>query len=211
MTESILSILNPVHEPTVSEWMEIAKIKFENTTKHLYKDDFTMQGLIEKAIAIELMQRWEELTRGKWVFDEMPNAESKVDTDSGSFSLVKKFQPALLTKEMFVNSVEKPTDMYMGEQYYGAASDEYQAAQEKVLFEGFEIEHHYVRMSNVKSPIQFYPNDSTLLISGYRIYDVLVKKATLSDFITEISRYNRTATKPIEIKWTPNVIKKLLA
>jgi len=42
-----------------------------------------------------------------------------------------------LTKEMFINPLEEPTDMFQGEQYYGSMMDSFQEAEKKVILDGW--------------------------------------------------------------------------
>lgn len=87
MKTQILNILNKggAHIPTVSEWMEIAKIVEKSRMVYYY------------VCFHEIMQRFEELTRGK--FTEIHTSTNKYKIQ---FVGEKVWQPALLKKEMFV-------------------------------------------------------------------------------------------------------------
>ena len=90
MNAQILEILNKngVHIPTVREWMEIANLSYKKGS-----NKFPLEVWV-----IELMQRFEELTREK--FTEI-NTSTKKDINI-QFVGEKNQQPVLLKKEMFV-------------------------------------------------------------------------------------------------------------
>lgn len=120
MKTQILNILNKggAHIPIVSEWMEIAKIVEKSRMVYYY------------VCFHEIMQRFEELTRGKFT-------EIHTSTNKYKFQFVgeKVWQPALLEKEMFI--CEKPTDESIP--FYGGDMQIYNQEKEKVWFEWIGI------------------------------------------------------------------------
>lgn len=214
--KQILDILNHVHEPTVKEWMEIAEIvKEQRIRKGKLKNDDPLL-LWRDSYALSLIKRWEELTRGKWV-DGLPKMQEDTGIDFTGNAILKSWQPALLTKSMFVCELQKPKpfDSFLayghdkGNPYaenHKKQTEAYQVAQSQVLFDGFE---ETVKNILVCGGFKLDFDGNTMIYSSAGI--AMPKCFTLSDFITEITRYNKTASTPIEIKWTENFAKQLLA
>lgn len=127
LEQKILSILNPVRVLSVDEWMRIADILEPNPEYEERSTKF-----------IQLISRFESLTRGKWVepdevkytvgsqfcemcspytwgnnmVQQMPDIQVCVNCGHEQrFNVLrdKVWQPALLTKEHFVCGVDKPT------------------------------------------------------------------------------------------------------
>ena len=180
--KAILDILNKggVHLPTCEEWMKIAKIQHR-------KNKFN------PITPFQLMQRFEELVRGK------------LDGDP-----IREWEPALLKKEMFVCGVEKPK---MKEGYSGRSEDiyesdlwQYQSAQEKVWFEGFEVNGHQILFGNTAMVLNHKYDVLTITSNAINEYNA-VDHPTVFDLIIELDRYNRTAKEKIEINWTENFVK----
>lgn len=185
--KEILSILNPVHL--------------------LFEDEFdTLATLSGKPVGL-IRKNWEQLTRGKWV-DASDNGWYQLEKSQLKKENRTVFQPALLTKEMFVNSVEKPFIPGTTETgrllIYERKYNEYQSAQEKVILEGFEMVATCVVCGIVPDAI-YFQND--LLWS---IGQMGIKNPTVFDFIIEIDRYNRTAKEKIVINYTENFAKLLI-
>lgn len=153
------------------------------------------------SICFELMQRWEELTRGKWI---------KETFSDGSFNHRTSFQPALLKKSHFICEVEKPKnyDLQVGNYAESITEqnkcNEYTMQLKEVLFEKFETKSKS-ELRSKRDDVSIYFPYPLLLIQ--RKYEFRVD--TISDLIFEIDRYNRTATTPIVINWTENIISKL--
>lgn len=193
--KEILSILNPVHLPTVDEFVRMSIVDS-------HPGEFPS--------AVTLMQRFEELTRGKWV-DGLPKMQDETGIDFSENAILKSWKPSLLTKEMFVCEVAKPKkpeeinffegvvrpeqDEYLigcmtkdsYEQNYNSYLEQYTQAKEKVWFEGNNM---------------IWGNAYSLTKN--------INRATVFDFIIELDRFNRTAKEPIKINWTENFVKELL-
>lgn len=140
---------------------------------------------------------------------EVDEREYPADAKLQAVTLIQRYEALTsqpLKKEMFVCEVEKPTDMYMGEQYYGAAMDEYNKAQEKVWFEGFERNVNIIIFSK---SFEFY-EDELIVPTTHNVRYYVIKNPTVSDFIIEIDRFNRTSSTPINISFTENFLNQLL-
>lgn len=203
MIEQIAAIINPVRVMKVEDWMKVAnvlRVEKVKETNGLWSANSYSDYKNKKFI--ELLSRYESLTS----------------------------QP--LTKEMFVCDVDRPKefDLYLhgllnmqdafSSEEYGKWLVEcrtYQAAQSKLWFEGFEIDEDCEDCVNGGLSIHF----QTLLTkrkrvviwaAGKVILRVILRdeNPTISDLITEISRYNRTESKPVEIKLSENFIREVV-
>lgn len=219
MKTEILKILNPVHLPTVAEWDEIAQILFKHPTETTEKY-YWIRGRELNTLRIykRLQQRFEELTRGKWIEHDLGHDKPK------------SFQPALLRKEMFVCEVEMPIMKEVSVMDYDVDTDEgmerwfkdlglddagiakyhqYNQALSKVWFDEFE---------SSKGDNKLYHLTGLELFVGYYIpaqlwiNDKCVSQniKTVFDFIIELDRYNRTASTPIQIQFTENFVEELI-
>lgn len=191
--KEILSILNPVRLLTVSDWMEVAKIILQEKTGGYLEPSTHLARLND--IYIKLIQRFEELTYGKWVKEH--DGHSAL---TGKEYNRKVFQPTLLTKEMFVNSVEKPDASqkpvygvthvscayYHEEDAYNQRVERFQSAQEKVWFSGNKM----------------------IWGNAYSLTGGSGKNPTVFDFIFKLDEFNRTAKEPIKINWTEFFVKE---
>lgn len=198
LEQKINSILSPVRVLSVDEWEKIAaeiiKEKAKEFTRFKYSSDD------EKSLTIQLISRFESLTRGKWVeegvitrgaepnYHVVPNEHkfytsgNKAYCDCGLTTEYNKvWQPALLTKEI----LEK-------------------------WFEGFE---NHKRDSTIiyhkkRTPaIIFHATYTQILL---RAKSIELDKPTVFDLIIELDRYNRTAEKKIPVYYSINFIKELL-
>lgn len=116
-----------------------------------------------------------------------------------------------LTKAMFVCEVEKPkavritsADQLMPEAYIND-SDEYTKAQSQLWFAGFEMKGNKIIFRSSLS-ILFTQSSVSLEYAGISY----LHKLRVFDLITEIDRYNRTATTPINISFTENFANEIL-
>lgn len=206
MTDKILSILNPIHLPTVQERRNIAFIIAG--VKHELKDAEHPLADVEYR---KLDQRFEELTRGKYhlITKQVGGGHPIPDKEI--------WQPAILKKEMFVCEVKEPhwkdypKLAGFDSEKLENATIEYNQAQAKVWFENW--------MNGVveNSPIIYWKgNGSSSLCfkdKNLRLGDVITpinSVVTVFDFIIELDRYNRTAKEPIKINWTENFGKELI-
>lgn len=197
MTEKILSILNPVHLPTVSEWMEIA-IEIDD-------DPITRLSNFYK-----LQSRFEELTRGKVV----NNSTHSITKDRGHLHIHVKtvFQPALLTKSMFVCEVEEPEPLNIETRKSFVTEDEnlehrmYNKAQSQIWFEGFGIMSKSEISCSDKIQLWF-PTPVMVINHNSKLIENI---DTVFDFIIELDRFNRTASEKIKINWSSNFVNELL-
>lgn len=132
-----------------------------------------------------------------------------------------------LTKEMFVCQVEKPNKvgsfkLAIGEdsEYVNKLLNLYQAALKKLWFEGFENTSDYY-VENSRIGIDFQVEIGNGNINDYTVIDVLGENqledeihlpinATVSDLIYHISKFNETASKPVEINVTDIFIQELI-
>lgn len=208
MTEKILSKLNPVHLPTVSEFGKIADIICHNQTGGY--EEIIEAGNIRNRKTLLLQSRFEELTRGKWVTTNNRSHDSILMLDK-----VPIFQPALLKKEMFVCDLEKPkgyeikVDSHSESRAEQLKADAYTEAQSQLWFEGFELGE--IGKYTLGTDKWIFTHDSP---SGDSIFfgEYHIKNPTVFDFIIELDRYNynRTASEKIKINFTENFVKELL-
>lgn len=217
--------LNPVRLLTVDEWKQIAEILsgFEDDNDTSYQVALHFK---------RLLSRFEELTRGKWVTEEIisgepfrsnaknPNisdTEYLHEVDEARFSARKVWQPSLLKKEHFVCDVEKPKPFYtldlQDEISYGNDCLKYQSAKDQLIFEGFESYGNNMHMGeeiwhNTNRIHLYYRKDKQsqffVKIGNYERFP-----ETLFDLIIELDRFNRTVI-PIKINFSESFIKKLI-
>lgn len=198
-TGKLMGILNPVHHLTVEDWMRIAEILHdENAQVAGYKHSWRHPDHYFQF----LMQRWEELTRGKLV-----NADGNFTNIDCETEAKKVWQPALLSKSMFV--CEPVIKVEQGIEGFEAGNYYEKSAQLEVLFAGFKFKTSAKHMLTCGYlDIAFYSGDSfsTLFLVGGSQMHI----CTIADLIFEIDRYNRTATAKIVINFTENILTKLL-
>ena len=203
MTQSILDILNPVHILTPDEALKISGLYYVGK-----KPSVPLEHALVHT-AFKVLQRYEELVLGKKVVE-------------GHTTKYEVWQPALLKKEMFVS--KEPHDFEVlanakcsgwdylpncDTRYYDKVS--YEAAQQDLIFEGFEMqEYEMPKVTSFKTlavEVLFGDDWCRLFIDGWCVAEA----PTMFDLLIEIDRYNRTASKPIELKFTPAFCDKLLS
>lgn len=186
-TKKILSILNPLRVLKVEDWIRISEIiKAERIAIGKLKHDDPLL-LWRDSYALGRIATYETIT-------SLP-----------------------LTKEMFVGQPQAVIEVEEGVEGFEAGKyftkDDIEEAQSQVLFEGFEsISKSEVKIllgaNNIPFVVDVYQKET--FISFFLQSPIYLRKATISDFITEIDRYNRTATTPITIRVNENFVKNLL-
>lgn len=122
-----------------------------------------------------------------------------------SFEAIKQ-KP--LTKEMFVPN-DKPKDFDKAERT--GEIDEYEDSLSKVLFKGFlpnvftEPEENHLYYSTGSACISWSSEEQNLRLPSGRITE-LGSITTIRDLLYHIEKYNETATQPITLEWTPNIL-----
>lgn len=181
----VSEIINPVRRLTVDDWMKVA---FPAIRGNILDDGTKMIRVFK------LLSRFEEFTDDK------------------------------LEKEHFVCDVEKPVNYHLWVHslahdgfIYNPNEEEYkkckayQAAQDQLIFEGFENSGN-IKVVNKGITISFGGSIINIRFGGIdEFLHVIPKTPTILDFIIEIDRYNRTASEPIKINLHKSFIKKLIA
>lgn len=170
--------------------------------------------------------------RGMKVEDWLKMAEIIMNDDRSSeawaIQLMERYEVLTsqpLTKEMFVSTVQKPTDIeyklvkgiVLGDYRTQSIMDkveEYDNAQEKVWFEGFEPIRNSSEVKILLPPdnkaftVDVYQKDT--FIKFFLQMPIYLSQATLFDFIYQVDLYNRTASTPINISFTEQFCQELL-
>lgn len=168
-------ILNPVRVLYVEDWMKVARIILSETDKEWSYLTADLKQIKVERKSIQLLQRYESLLKEK------------------------------LTKEHFVCGVEKPinpfnpdSDVFANELF------EYEAAQAKVMFTGFEGK-NLVTIEGVS--IMFYDHQTCF---KFREISFSLVNPTVGDLIHELDYYNRTAQTKIKLEWSQAAIQRII-
>lgn len=185
MTQEILNILNPVHMPTVEEFMRIAELSLfaSDLPKHTWTFGDKQQA------AIELMQSWESITKQPLKKSHFVcEVEKPVNYESYLHYQKTGLIPCDTLEQ--IEWVEK--------------CQAYQSALKEVIFEGFGGD--IMSVFFPQCVIHFGKTGILLCMGSEAVGQVWV--STIFDFIFHIDRYNRTTT-PILINFTSNFVKLL--
>lgn len=205
-----LKIMNPVRLLTVEDFKAIAELSLQG------EHEVNESALIKQAYLDRrtnyFIKRFESITRGKFVYDGETSQEIAASEKSGK----RVWQPALLTKEMFVNTAKRPVDEEWNLERDKEIAD-YEAAQKKLWFKGFEIieqEGGCTHLSSGQIDLKFWADGSIEFDIGMDGSDsdaaMCSKDLTPFDFLTELDRYNRHATTPIHLEWSEDFLNELL-
>lgn len=142
-----------------------------------------------------------------------PEALHVEEINSTAIHLLSRFESLTsqpLTKEMFVNPMEKPTEESYGvdKSGYQFHLAEYQAAQSKIWFEGFETFEGSIQAKSNGRAIRVYINEPSGMYIGAKY--IQLTSPTVLDLIYQIDLFNRTAQSKININYSQNFIKELL-
>lgn len=177
---NIQSLINPARIIKVEDARKIAKIQVERTGYAAAHLDTYASEVNRKALRV--LQSFESLYALK------------------------------LEKGHFVCEVEKPKwtfEMPIHSEEYAYAMEAYEAAQAKVIFEGFvngnnPIWNWNVFMGEPFLGVQEHNGTVTLSLSSYR-----TNASTIGDLFHAIEVYNRAAPTPIPLKYTSNILSLL--
>lgn len=191
--QQVLQILNNggAHLPTVSEFEQIATVINNPERK---------KDVINRWI-VKLHQRFEELTRGKWVTKTLYPELDKDDCDN---SVWNEFQPALLTKDRFV-PIETACVVCDGR-----GKGNFDGDSNVICCDSCEGEGKVKSLSKVWFAGKFEINEGVrteIYIKDVGLF--VIGENTIFDIFCKIE-LNRTASQKIALEFTENFVNELI-